>query len=195
MKISKKPMKTLGRNLKVLLIILSVISIAFIVYLQLRPVKSVNFRGKTFYFREDVKAALEVPVFPDEKSIQELFWNKWISNVTVMYLPVNSTDSLSNSYYAVESFEITYKLYQIYESFNWYKYFNSQPIDSLKDIPRDDKVLKIILIPPEYSDETIVKGAGNKIYIQAKDYKDFDLATIRTILIVMGIFDKKQLVN
>jgi len=109
-------------------------------------------------------------------------------------------DARTNGYYQVEAFELTYKLTIMYKTIPYTmarrdsqlqpvflgKNFNAQPIESYENITREDNVLKIILVPPGIANDTYVRAGGNRIFIYGKNFRDFDLATIKTILVAMG---------
>lgn len=190
-------------SLKLILFVIIVVvlfSLLPFIYKQLKPVKSINYHNQVYVFRDDVRKANKVPVYPNEDFVHDLFWNRRIKNITIMFKPM---DSKTNARYGLEAFELTYKLSQMYAStpitkviiYNKTQYmffkrnFTAQPIDDYEDITREDDVLKIILVPPQLSDGTYVRGGGNKIFIYGKDFRGLDLATIKTILVAMKKFN------
>ncbi len=166
------------------LLIIVLIVVGFIsLYLYLRPVKMVYYSGKPFFFRDDVKVAKRIEVYPDEKTLHDLFWNPDIKNITILFNP-NVTES---GYYYVETFELTYKLHSMYMLNGIKKNFNAVDVNTYENITSSSDVLKIVLVHPQLTDKTLVEGHDNVIYIHGKNYRDFDLATIKTILIAMGV--------
>lgn len=184
MKVIIRPKEILSKIL-IFAVILSFISILVMISLKYKPVYTVYYKGKAYTFRQDVKAAEKVPVYPNEKTVRNLFWDYKIKNITILYNPnINAS-----GYYNVEAFELTYKISQIYMSaypLIIQKNFGGEKIYSYDNITREEGVLKIILIPPPVANDTYVRVGGNKIFISGKTYKEFDLATIKTILSVMG---------
>jgi hypothetical protein len=164
------------------LLILSIFILAIIqLIISLRPVKYVKYKNIIFAFRDDVKAAERIPVYPNEKIVGQQFWDYKIQNITILFKP----DEEYNKYYQLAAFELTYKLSQMYMTLRPLiieKGFSAQEIENFDNITREDGVLKIILVPPEYSNQTIVKASSNRIYIHFKSPRDLDLAVIRTIL-------------
>ena len=77
------------------------------IYILTKPVKTIFFRGIPFSFREDVKRALEVEIFPKEEMLHDLFQNYKIKNVTILFKPGSPE---TNALYQVQTFEIVYKL-------------------------------------------------------------------------------------
>jgi len=143
----------------------------------------VTYLGKEFYFRDDINDAKKIPVYPDENTVHDMFWNTNVTNITVLFKPLQS----GNQYYAVENFELTYKLLIMYWMNDYNKHFSAEPIDSYDNIQTSYNVLKIALVAPAFTNQTYVEGKNNVIYINAKDYRDLDLATIKTILVAMDI--------
>jgi len=187
-------------NFKKIILIVFIIFLLFLVYYlydYFKPVKVIYHAGQKYEFREDVNEAYKVPVYPNEKWIHDLFWDIEIGNISILFKPM---DSKTNAYYGLEAFELTYKLTTMYKTIPYTvarrdsqlqpvflsKNFNAQPIETYENITREDNVLKIILVPPEIANETYVRAGGNKVFIYGKDFRDFDLATIRTILVAMN---------
>jgi len=170
---------------KIYLVFILFFLVALLIYLYyfFRPVTMITYRGKDFFFRDDINDAKIIPVYPDTKSVHDMFWNSNVTNITILFKPLPK----GNQYYSVENFELTYKLYLIYRLNGYEKIFSSEEINSYDNIQSSDKVLKIVLVAPAYTNQTYVEGKNNVIYIHAKDYRDFDLATIKTILLAMDI--------
>lgn len=186
-------------NLKRIILILIIIFLIFLVYNiydYFKPVKIIYHKGYRYEFREDVKEADKIPVYPDEEILHKLFWDIDIRNISILFKPM---DPRTIGYYQIEAFELTYKLTIMYKTIPYTmvrrgsqvqpvfmsKNFNAQPIETYENITRENDVLKIILVPPEIANETYVRAGGNKVYIYGKDFRDLDLATIRTILVAM----------
>lgn len=172
------------RQLFILTIFVILIFTCYKLYLFLRPVKVVYYKNTLYEFRDNIKAADKVSVYPDEDTIHNLFWDTKIKNTSIVFKPM---DPRTNGYYSVEAFELTYKLSSIYNLENFKRNFNAQQIESYEDITSEETVLKIILVPPSLSEKTYVKAEDNKIYIYGEDFRGLDLATIKTILVAMGI--------
>ncbi|MEM5777176.1 MAG: hypothetical protein QXJ06_01880 [Candidatus Aenigmatarchaeota archaeon] len=164
------------------LLILSILILAIIqLIISLKPVKYVKYKNIIFAFRDDVKKAEKVSVYPNEKMLGQQFWDYKIQNITILFKP----DDNYNKYYLLAAFEFTYKLKQMYMTLRPLiieKSISSKEIDNFDNINREDGILKIILIPPEKSNETIIKLSSNRVYIYWKNPRDLDLAVIKTIL-------------
>ena len=166
------------------LLIIVLILVGFIsLYIYLRPVKSVYYSGKQFFFRDSVRAARGIEVYPDEKTLHDIFWNPGIKNITILF----NSQVTESGYYYVETFELTYKLHSMYMLNRIRKNFNAVDVNTYEDIISSPDLLKIVLVHPQLTDKTLVEGRDNVIFIHAKNYRDFDLATIKTILIAMGV--------
>jgi len=164
------------------------IGIGFLIYKGTRPVTTIYYKGQAFTFREDVREANKIEVVPSEKLLYDDFWGFKIQNMTIMY---KTASTVSNQYYVIQAFTIANKFSMVYSlgkhPLMVQRTFDSQEIDSYENITREDRVLKIILVAPDFTNKTYVKAGGNKIYIYAKDYKDFDLAVIKTIMTAMNV--------
>jgi len=171
------------RKIYLFFVLIFLIGLLIYLYYLFRPVTMVTYQGRPFYFRDDVKEAKRIPVYPDEKTVYEMFWDPNFTNVTILFKPLPK----GNQYYSVESFELTYKLSIIYAMNGYKKQFTAEEINSYDNIRTHDNILKIALIAPAYTNQTHVEGKDNVIYIHAKDYRDMDLATIKTILVAMNI--------
>ena len=168
-------------------IILSIL-ISYQLYVHFKPVKTIFIRKNAFSFRQDIKKALNVEIFPREDVLNQLFSNYRIKNVTILFKPGTPK---TNTLYQLQTIEIVYKLskydHLTRKFFMPKKQFNAEPIDSYENITREDTRLKIILVPPEFSNKTRVSAGGNRIWIYGKTDKEFDYAVMKAILSVMNI--------
>ena len=143
----------------------------------------ITYKEREFFFRDNINDAKRIPVYPDEKTVYDMFWNTNNTNITILFKPLPK----GNQYYSVENFELTYKLLIIYRMNGYEKAFSAEEINSYDNIQTSNNVLKIALVAPTFTNQTYIEGKNNVIYINAKDYRDFDLATIKTILVAMDI--------
>lgn len=180
----KISMRTIG----IILAIIIAIPLIYFIYQQLKPVKTIYIKGVPFSFREDIRRAFRVEIFPREYVLAEAFQDFKIRNATILFKPGSPE---TNALYQLETFEITYKLSRYDDLTRGFirpkKTFNAEEIDSYNNITRDSRTLKIILIPPEFSNETKVIAGGNRIWIYGKTQKDFDLAVEKAILSMMNV--------
>ncbi|MBD3155243.1 MAG: hypothetical protein GF368_01145 [Candidatus Aenigmarchaeota archaeon] len=162
----------------------------------LKPVKSVYINDVPFTFRRDVRRALKVDLFPKEELLHELFTNYRVRNITILF---KAGTPETNALYELETIELTYKLFRYDDITRGMvrprKSFNAEEIENYENITREDSVLKIILVPPEFSDETRVSAGGNRIWVYGRTDKEFDLATMKAILSIMNVTNVEDLVN
>jgi len=190
-----------SKKIILIVFIFILIFLAYYLYDYFKPVKIIYHKGQRYEFRYDVKEAYRIPVHPDESLLHDLFWDTDIKNITILFKPMDTT---TNGYYQIEAFELTYKLTFMYRTIPYTiaridsqvqpifmsKKFNAQPIETYENITRENDVLKIILVPPGIANDTYVRAGGNKVFIYGKDFRDFDLATIKTIMVAMGFKPK-----
>ena len=188
-------MKIKGSHIKIILVLILIVITFYEVYQYFKPVKTIFIKGLPFSFREDIKQAFKVKAFPNEELFHGLFTDYKLRNVTILFKP--STPE-TNALYQLETFEIVYKLVR-YENITKSpliekKQFNAKEIDSYENITREEDILKIILVPPDFSNETKVVAGGNRIWIYGKTKKDFDLAVIKALLSIMNVKSLKGFV-
>jgi len=178
--------KTSSEKLFIAVVVLLLASVSFYYYLETKPLKIIDFGGYRFEFRDDIKAADKVPLFsPSEEYPRYMFETTFTPKIDIVYL--ESDNSTTNSLYALAGFELTYKLSLIGKSKGLVKIFNATPTNTtVKPEPEPD-TLRIMLIPPEFTDKTQVVVGENEIRIYGKDARDFDLAVIKAILVLSGI--------
>lgn len=166
--------------------LIAVLFYSYLIYF--RPVKTVFLKGVAFSFREDLRKSLKVEAFPNEQEFHEAFVDYKIRNVSIVFKPGSPQ---TNAIYQIQAFELTYKLSRyddiIRKPLQQKKVFSAAEVSSYDNITREENVLKIILVPPEFSDKTKVVVGGNRIWIYGKTPKEFDYATQKTILSIMNI--------
>ena len=175
------------KDFLLIFLIIILILIDYRLYLYFKPLKSVYYKGIYYEFRRDVKDASKVPVYPSEEKLYEIFWNNSLRKITIAFKPL---DGETNAYYQAEAFELTYKLLSIYNSnpsFRGRINFNATPVEGYESLKSEEGELKLILLPPALTNKTYVEVKDNKVFISGKNFKDLDLATIKTILVVMNI--------
>ena len=67
------------------LVIAITILVTWRIYSTSRPLTRVYFNDIPFEFRDDVREAIKVPAYPDESSINKIFWNYRLSNITILF--------------------------------------------------------------------------------------------------------------
>jgi len=169
---------------RITILIISLILLVLIVYkLSYKPITKINYFGRIFEFRDDIKLAKKVRATPDEKAIHNLFWNESLKRITIVFKPIES----QTGYYAVEAFELSNKLSLMYLLNGRKIGFESENVTSYENITSNQNELKIILIHPLLTNKTLIEAKDNLVFVFARNERDFDLATIKLILIAMGV--------
>lgn len=175
------------KRIIILSIILVGLILAFGVYYFLKSVKPSNeieYMGRIFKFRDDVRLAEKIKVIPDEKTIHDLFWSNNLKKITIVFKPVQS----QTGYYAVEAFELSNKLELMYLLNGKRIDFKGENVTSYENLTSTPDNLKIVLVHPLLTNKTLIESKNNLVFIYGKDEKDFDLVTIKLILTAMGKF-------
>lgn len=163
-----------------LIILCSIISSVLFYYFFIRPIYYVNYNGQLLKFRVDLREANKIRVYTDESSVYNLLWNPEIKNLTIVFM--NTSDM---NYTEVEAFEIAFKLKIAYMSSNFPVKISGQDVSSFENLTKED--VFIALIPPSISNETSVRVEDNIIFIRGKSFKEFDLATVKFLMIALEI--------
>lgn len=170
-------------------VLLVVLSSVYIIY-QFAPKHATiyNFFGIEIPFRADIYKANIISVYPDNETIYNMLWDYRLQNITIVF--VNSSD---NGKVAVEAFEITHKMtiaYQHIGNLNNVYFdigFNGREVDSYENLSANSSNIVIALVPPILSNDTLVEEKNNVIYIKGKTMEDFDLATVKFLMVALAI--------
>ncbi len=145
-----------------------------------KPVKRLDIYNTTFFFRADINEASKVNAYPNEQVIYEKLNNPNLNKIIILF---NENQS---ALAALEGMEITYKL--------TYHYLATQK----RRIKFDAKLLpynatddsKTLYIYFNQTNNVSVVLKDNKVFINYNDKNTADLATIKFILTVFGLFEK-----
>jgi hypothetical protein len=152
-------------------------------YNSLQPITRVTYNGIIIKFRDDLKSARKVEVYPNESYLKSIFLNNSINEVIIGVL--NSTNQ--TGIIGVEVWEISFKL-SLFYSLNGLKVrLRGEQIEKYTDLVGNSTNPVIIIIPPAIANETLVKAENYTVFISGKTLKDLDLATIKFIAVVLGI--------
>lgn len=180
----------LSKQLPYLIIFIILAGIGGVLYYQNLPKEMTryNFYGTELVFRDDLRFAQNITVYPDEGSILNKVWDPEITKIKIAYV-LTPEASDENSVIALNAFEIRYKLGIAYRNtkFNWVNEFTSTELSSYDNITQTDDTLVIALVRLSLSDRTAVELDGNVVYIKGKTPKEFDLATIKFIMSALNI--------
>lgn len=173
--------KITGKRIVFLLILFVIFSsIGFYFYQASRSIVYVNYHGKILKFRADLREANKLPVYPNESAVTNLLWKSDIKNLKIVFM--NTSDL---NYVGLEAFEIAYKLKIAYDYFYMPVNISGQDVASFENLQGAD--VFIALMPPSISNETEIRVEDNVIFIKAKNYKDFDLVTIKFLIVALDI--------
>lgn len=187
--------KTTKRNMLTLvgIILISLIVMINAILFTKEPIKAWNYYGQIIEFRDDLRKADKVPVYPGETQIYLDTIHPLVKNVTIVFKDAGEDE---NSYYIVEEFEIILKMTLAYGrmlasyeglSEEDIPEFNSMPVDEYANLPGKIQNPIIALVHPKYANETAVRNDYHVTYISGRTYEEFDLATIKFLMIVLGV--------
>jgi hypothetical protein len=136
-------------------------------------------------FRADLKEASKIPVYPSEEILYRALINPLVENVTIVFVPVEG----ENGIYVVNAWEIVMKLSLAYEQIGIKPGFNGINLTSYENIELHGKIQNpyIVLVHPRYANETSLKLKDHTIFISGKSEKEFDLATVKLLMIALKI--------
>ncbi len=190
---SKKSIKLkISKNVLFVIVLVCLIALIAVYYaikpVQLQPVYSVQVGEETVVFRADVNKAFQVPVYPDEQSLYRELMNPLVKNITIAFKPADETE---NPYYSLQILELIPKLAYAYSRLKYDPTFGREPliIDSYENLPGKIQNPIIALVHPVYSNETAIRVDGHVVYLKAKTHEDFDLVTVKLLLVAL---DAKQ---
>ncbi len=158
----------------------------FTIIMKTKPVFSIESEGNIYSFRQNVKVANKTPVYPDEKTLHESFWNNNLVNITMIFVPA---DAKTNAYYTLYGIEFGFKLTQLYNVKGWVfgeaNIFGKE-VESIDNIEDEPTNLKLILVPFEEAEGNKIVIDGNRVYLHGKTPQEMDYAVIKTILVAIG---------
>lgn len=182
---------------KILIFIFISLSVVFLVAFSPRfipkPITAWIYHGQIVRFRNDLRKADKVPVYPGETQVYLDTIHPLVKNVTIAFKDAGEEE---NSYYILEEVEIIFKMTLAYRRMlNRYEgksledmpKFNAMPVEGYSNLPGKIQNPIIALVHPKYANETAVRNYGHVTYISGTTYEDFDLATIKFLMIVLGI--------
>ncbi len=182
----------LSKKILIFIVVLVVIVSSFFYYefFVPKPINTWNYKGLVLTFRADLREANKVPVYPGETQVYLDTMHPLVKNVTIAY-----KDAGEYGYYAIEAFEITYKMKLAYMSLVGSEEgstfevptFNVETVEQYAHLPGKIQNPIIALVHPIYANETAVRNEGHVTYISGKTYEELDLATIKFLMIVLGI--------
>ena len=152
-------------------------------YQSTKPLTEINYFGVPMKFREDIRLARDIVVYPNETYVKSIFRNSNIKGITIGILNYTNETNLIG----VEAVEITFKLSTFYSLIPMKVAIKGKEIGSLYEIEGNATNPLIIIIPPSIANETSVRAENYTVFIFGKSLKELDLATIKFITVVLGI--------
>jgi|GEM_PF-1777411 len=158
-----------------------------------RPLTTWNYKGSVVGFRADLREADKVPAYPGETPIYLDTIHPLVKNVTIAFKDAGEDE---NAYYIVEELEIVTKMILVYRNMlagypglteDDMPGFNAIPVENYNNLPGKIQNPIIALVHPKYANETAVRNEGHVTYISGKTHEEFDLATVKFLMIVLGI--------
>jgi hypothetical protein len=152
-------------------------------YQSTQPITEINYFGVPMKFREDIRLAKNIEVYPNETYLKSIFRSIEIKGITIGILNFTNETNIIG----VEAVEITFKLSSFYSLASLPVAIKGKEIGSLYEISGNSTNPVIIIIPPVIANETFVRVENYTVFISGKTLKDLDLATIKFIAVVLGI--------
>jgi len=152
-------------------------------YLSMKPITEINYFGVPMKFREDIRLARSIEVYPNETYVKSIFRSKELKSVTIGILNYTNQTNIIG----VEAVEITFKLSSFYSLASMPVIIKGKEIGSISEIIGNSTNPVIIIIPPSIANETLVRVENYTVFISGKTLKELDLATIKFITLVLGI--------
>jgi len=177
------------RLITIIIIVALVGFISYLIYswyLASQRILKIKINETEFGFRRDIREALKVKI-ENSSEIEKALWNPRLKNLTLVF--VNSSDNLLVK---IEFFEITYKLAQAYKLKNRSISIAGKAVESYEGLKGSEANVWIAVIPPYFTSHTKVWFKDWVVYIEGKNPKDLDLATIRFLLTVLNSTEFKS---
>jgi hypothetical protein len=157
------------------------------------PITSIIYDGQLINFRADLREADKVPVYPGETQVYLDTIHPLVDDVTIAFKDAGEED---NPLYMVEVIEIVTKMTPAYRKMlsNYnvtseedMPEFNATPVEQYAWLPGKIQNPIIAVVHPKYANETAVRNEGHVTYISGTTKENLDLATVKFLMIVLGI--------
>ena len=201
---SKVKMKVSKKRIFAILIVLAVPVVAFLFVTYFPwPIKSWSYQGMPVSFRADLRSAQKIPILTSLSNAQDpdsivrnALVRDDVTNITFLFKP---TSDQGNALYIVERYEIIKALtfaylYSPTTELHQIPTFDTQAVDSYSNITATQFNLKIVLVHPDFGNDTVVSNDGYIVYVEAKNMSSFDsektqfdLATVRLMMAILSI--------
>jgi len=186
------------RNIAIIVAVAAALVAAGYVYVRFfEPIRVINYKDEPLEFREDLREAAKVPVYPGESEIYRDTMHQLAKNITIVFKDAGPSE---NAYCRVEILELYSKMTLAYKlAFgtvdpetgeiipSTIPTFNVQNVSSYENLPGKIQNPIIAIVPPMYANETSVRNEGHVTLISGRNLKELDLATDRFLMIALGI--------
>jgi hypothetical protein len=185
-----------SRNAKISILVLVIAalviaSMALWAVYSTKPITSWNYRGRIINFRADLREADKVPVYPNGDSVYLDLVHALVENVTFAYKYINGTTEDGknpNAYYTLQIVQIVQNIIPAYEEvWGFTPNFDSMEVASYENLPGKIQNPIIAIVPPPYSDETVIRNEGHVTFLKAKTYEDLDIVATKLLMIALHI--------
>ena len=183
------PLFSFFRSIMLIAVVLTVLSSGCITQ---NPYKA-SIGGKDLEFRANLEEAAKVPVYPSEFALKKLLLDNDIERYKLVFI----SDEKENQFYAVDGFEVSYKMSLIHivalgrqvplDSFNV-----SNVSQAFGNATSSEPVI-LMLGPAAGANRTAVTVINNTVVLEGpdlseedRDYTDLDLAVDKMLLVLMG---------
>ena len=198
---SKVRIKLSAKKIIAVLIILAILPAGYLYAKYLMPINTWTYEGRAVGFRINLREAQKIPIIANfvgnkdaDFMIRDALVRDDVANITFLFKP---TDEKGNSLYIVEETEIIKALtfaYLFSTQLQRIPSFDAQAVDSYSNITANQLNPKIVLVHPNFGNDTLVRQDGYIIYVQGKstnsfdsDKIQFDLATVRLMMAILKI--------
>lgn len=199
---SQVKFKITSKKMIAIIIILAIAVLAYVVPKYFLPITSWNYNGQVVGFRIDLRQAQKIPIVTkyagdSDKLVRDSIVRPDVQNITFIFEP---TDETNNALYIIEETEVIKALTLAYISITpagfqpIFPTFNAQDVSTYSNITATQFNPKIVLVHPNFGNETLVRQDGYIIYVEAKNVGNFDsnkiqfdLATVRLMMAVLNI--------
>ena len=201
---SHMKLKITPKKIVAILIILAIPFLFYALPKYVLPITTWNYEGRVVGFRIDLRAAQKVPITSNDptvkdfdKNIREILVRPDVQNITFLFEP---TDEKNNALYIIEETELIKALTLSYLSIIPTELqpsmptFNAEAVNNYTGITATQINPKIVLVHPNFGNETVVRQDGYIIYVEAKNTGNFDsnklqfdLATERLMIALLRI--------
>jgi hypothetical protein len=198
---SKLQLKLVSKTARKIAIVLAVAALAigayYVYYRFFQPITMINYKGTVLAFRTDLREAAKVPVYPGEEELYRDTMHQLVQNVTIVYKDAGANGT---PYYVVEAFEIANKMNIAYMlTFGTVDPntgemipstppgFNSMAVSSYENLPGKIQNPIIAIVHPKFANETSVRNDGHVTFISGTDLHQLDLATVKFLMVELGI--------